>query len=180
MNYEKAIKHLKELYEISIEMQNAGITEKGNEKDLSIKCGIKALEEIQEYKSIGTVEDCKTAMKFYKDNDCELRSYRAIGTSEELYISHRNLKRYEEIGTPEECRAAMEKQKAKKPELECGTRTWADCDGNFRRRIDKCYICPSCEIFLGYVSDCKDEQCQDDYCRHCGQVLLWDCERDTE
>ena len=37
----------------------------------------------------------------------------------------------------------------------------------------KCCICPSCEGFIGYMIDCKDECYQDNYCPSCGQNLDW-------
>ena len=63
----------------------------GEEMDVAIK----ALEEIQQYRAIGTVEQlewCKDASHW-----------------KSLY--EEKLAKYEAIGTPEECRAAVEKQK---------------------------------------------------------------------
>lgn len=74
------------------------------------------------------------------------------------------LAEYEAIGTVEECREAREKQRGRKPYIQS--------DGHGQTEID-CYECPNCDSFLGYVSDCKDEQYQDSYCRNCGQVIDW-------
>lgn len=76
-----------------------------------------------------------------------------------------NLEEYEEIGAVEECREAMERQREKKPYIQS--------DGHGETELD-CYECPNCDSFLGYVSDCKDEQYQDSYCRNCGQAILWE------
>lgn len=72
---------------------------------------------------------------------------------------------YKKIGTVEECREARERQSGKKPYIQS--------DGHRETEID-CFECPNCGSFLGYVSDCKDEQYQDDYCRNCGQAILWE------
>ena len=63
--------------------------------------GIKALEEIQQYRAIGTVE--------------KVREYKEIADNMEavsmaaLCVSLNKLKEYQKIGTPEECRTAVEK-----------------------------------------------------------------------
>jgi hypothetical protein len=71
----------------------------------SIDVAIKALEEVQKYRAIGTLEELKEAMKYV----WLVKKHGTIGKALEECAE------YESIGTPEECRAAMEKQKAKKP-----------------------------------------------------------------
>lgn len=76
--------------------------------DLAIKAkqtAINALEEVQQYRAIGTLEELKEAMKYV----WLVKKHGTIGKALEECAE------YESIGTPEECRAAMEKQKAKKP-----------------------------------------------------------------
>lgn len=68
---------------------------------------IKALEEVQQYRAIGTPEELKAAMKYVY----LAKKHGTVGQVIE------NCVKYEEIGTPEECRAAMEKQNVNK-ELE--------------------------------------------------------------
>lgn len=63
-------------------------------KDVAV-VAIKALEEVQQYREIGSVEQ----MKNQKEN---------------LSVAYRIISDYESIGTVEECRKAVEKQKAKK------------------------------------------------------------------
>lgn len=71
------------------------------------KMAIKALEEIQQYRTIGTVEEIKKVVQFLSlDND--------NGIIEDLQL----LNKYQFIGTVEECREARERQKGKKPEFE--------------------------------------------------------------
>ena len=83
------------------------------------------------------------------------------------------IQQYRSIGTVEECREAVEKNRAKKPIKYGGTRQGLDNDGNSISWQEDCYECPTCESFLGYVSDCKDENYQDDYCQNCGQHIDW-------
>lgn len=52
---------------------------------------------------------------------------------------------------------ALEKQIAKKPVL----------------YADDCLECPTCDSFIGYASDCKDEHYQANNCSGCGQKLDW-------
>lgn len=67
----------------------------------------KALEEVQQYRAIGTLEELKEAMKYV----WLVKKHGTIGKALEECAE------YELIGTPEECRAAVEKQKIDK-ELE--------------------------------------------------------------
>lgn len=68
---------------------------------------IKALEEVQQYRTIVTPEELKAVMKYVY----LAKKHGTVGQVIE------NCVKYEEIGTPEECRAAMEKQNVNK-ELE--------------------------------------------------------------
>ncbi len=68
---------------------------------------INALEEVQQYRAIGTLEELITAMKYVR----LAKAHRTVGRAIE------ECAKYEEIGTPEECRAAVEKQNVNK-ELE--------------------------------------------------------------
>lgn len=70
----------------------------------SCEVAIKALEEVQKYRAIGTPEELKTTMQYVR----LAKAHRTVGRAIE------ECAKYEEIGTPEECRAAVEKQTAKK------------------------------------------------------------------
>lgn len=72
-----------------------------------IEVAIKALEEVRQYRAIGTPEELKAAMKYVY----LAKKHGTVGQVIE------NCVKYEEIGTPEECRAAVEKQIVEK-ELE--------------------------------------------------------------
>ena len=63
--------------------------------------------------------------------------------------------------------AALEKQIPKKPYIQ---QVEIDCYEH------DCMECPSCDSFLGYATDCKEEHYQDNYCPHCGQRIDWKVE----
>lgn len=79
---------------------------------------IKALEEIQQYRAIGTVEELQDMKNNYFEALSDWRQYRKIGTLEE-------------------CRAAMEKQTAKRPDYEGD----GYADGHL---VYDTWICPCC------------------------------------
>ena len=68
----------------------------------AMELAVKSLEEIQQYRAIGTVKEIK------------IREAQAKRLSEGYLTNLGILREYQSIGTPEECRAAVEKQKAKK------------------------------------------------------------------
>lgn len=92
-----------------------------------LNMAIKALEEIQQYREIGTVADIKKAVNVLKE------------TLHELY-------KYRKIGTVEECRTAIEKQKAKKIEYE----GFFSQDGFAHYRMGKC---PNCDRWYRNTDD---------------------------
>ena len=59
---------------------------------------------------------------------------------------------------------ALEKQIPKKPYIQ--QVKLDDCEQD-------CMECPNCDSFLGYAFECKEEHYQDNYCKHCGQLLNW-------
>lgn len=88
---------------------------------------IKALEEVQQYRAIGTMEELQTMKEHGGFTGVELaniaamqmklKEYEAIGTSEELQDMKSNYfealsdwRQYRKIGTLEECRTARKKQ----------------------------------------------------------------------
>lgn len=79
---------------------------------------INALEEIQQYRAIGMVEELQDMKSNYFEALSDWRQYRKIGTLEE-------------------CRAAVEKQTAKKPDYEGDGYS----DGQL---VYDTWICPSC------------------------------------
>lgn len=129
----------------------------------ALNLSVSSLEEIQQYRAIGTVEEIKR-MQGYSDL---AKKHSTIGQVIDSCAE------YEAIGTVEECREARERQRAKKPVKYGDTRQGLDNDGNSISWQEDCYDCPTCGSFLGYVGDCNDEQYQDGYCRNCGQAIDW-------
>lgn len=110
-----------------------------------IDYAITALKEVQKYREIRTVEECRTAMDYWK----YLRERRCG-----LDAVVEKCMEYEKIGTVEECRKAVEKQKPKK-----------SIDYNEDLGYFKCPSC-GCSIMADEFSDHK-------YCLNCGQKLEW-------
>lgn len=116
----------------------------------------KALEEIQQYREIGTVEKIKEELdKLRNDNECQ-GLYFTLEERKALAKQSRELSEYKEIGTIEEFKALKEKNEPKKPIL--------------NNKINEFYIkeaklCPSCHSYINNYSG--------DYCRDCGQKLDW-------
>lgn len=115
-----------------------------------------ALEEIQQYREIGTVDDFKRLdylKRRYEDETydyCGEYGTRECGAESRLEM----LNEYEAIGMVEECKAAIERQRAKKPiKDEHGH----DC-------------CPNC----GWIV-CYDEWGGRylPHCENCGQAIDW-------
>ena len=114
-------------------------------EDYVIEEAIKALEEIQQYRKIGTVKEIKTAKKYI-----DLKKKCGTPTNTIDVCAE-----YVAIGTVEECREAVEKQKAKKP---------------FRGRVingNEYEICRKCTAIV------KDEEWKAKYCPVCGQAIDW-------
>ena len=132
-----------------------GIEITGNGKRVAdfiagLEIAISALKEIQKYREIGTVEECK-----------ELASMVTTEKKNVLGQIVDEWKEYIEIGTMEECRKSVEKQIAKQ------------CD------IDSCpdhihYKCPSCgQIKLSvYKHGFPRLGRITKYCENCGQALI--------
>lgn len=108
-----------------------------------IDLAINALEEVQQYRAIGTPEELQTMKEHGGFTGVELANIAAM---------QMKLKEYEAIGTPEECREAVEKQTDEKPTAVLGT---------FGGKEYECKNCGS-DVCYG-----------DEYCRWCGQKLDW-------
>ena len=92
---------------------------------------IRALEEVQRYRKIGTLEELKKVSKYLR----LVKKHGTVGKAIEACAE------YEEIGTVEECRKAMEKQKPENPREVCGL-----FDGT-------AYDCPYCGDDVRYLSE---------------------------
>lgn len=115
----------------------------------ALRCIRKALEEIQQYREIGTVKEIK------------IREAQFARLSEGYLSDLTLLRDYQAIGTLEECRVAAERMKPKKPTYDGdgyspdGTFVWDE------------WLCPNCNS--RYEVDYDNY----DYCPNCGQHLDW-------
>lgn len=117
-----------------------------------------ALNEIQQYREIGTVEECKemAAIANKKTNPDELAKIIVEWIQ------------YNKIGTVEECREAVEKQKAKEPKDSLKINPVIDGNGAYVDANMTVYlICPNCGEMVGINDEC------DNYCSECGQAIRW-------
>lgn len=157
-------------------------------------CGftIAALEELQQYRQIGTVDE-------FKEKIAELKRWHTPKINEKIrnpfantstLICHNcnhkdeyieelesRIEEYEKIGTVDECREAREKQIPQKPELiEVKTQGLVG-DGTHTSKVSyqsDAYECPKCGSFLGFKADCCcGGYYQDSFCSACGQALKW-------
>lgn len=101
------------------------------------KCIINALEEIQQYREIGTMEKIKEELdRLRNDNECQ-GLYFTFEERQDLARQHKELEAYRSIGTVEECRAAMEKQK--EMITYCDENDCSDCPfHNTSKKYNKC------------------------------------------
>lgn len=101
---------------------------------------IDALEEIQQYREIGTVEEIKRMQKYY----ALAKKHSTIGKVIDSCAE------YEDIGTVEECREAMERQNGKKPVLNENSNVMfcPVCERRVRRNYD--LHCSGCGQLLDH------------------------------
>lgn len=151
---------IKRLQTINIILTNkAGHKEDGFEKtftfsDITAICtAIQALEEVQAYRAIGTVEDLKTMKENGAFSGVELAQILAM---------QKKLKKYQSIGTIDEFKALKEKNGPKKPDYEAD----GYADGELVYDYAKCPICGH-----DFEYGINDWECE--YCSDCGQKLDW-------
>lgn len=148
--------------------------------DKAVDMAIKALEEIQQYRVIGTVEECRAAMEKHnskesKEMPCNhCRNYYDCKSdkkdncdscfflypTKEWQMEHTEEYKHGYAKAMEECREAIEKQKAKSVIFDMPLRVLE---------------CPMCGNYVQTVQD--DEGCINGtipkYCKNCGQKLNW-------
>lgn len=106
---------------------------------------IKALEEVQQYREIGTIKEIK------------IREAQFARLAEGYLNDLTLLREYQTIGTAEEFKALKEKETPKKPILSKSMITEKEYQ-----------ICPICERLALY------DGIKFDYCQYCGQKLDWE------
>lgn len=145
MDYQEVIERFKRGYLVD---SNGDTTQKDFE---ALKIAISAMQELQEYKQLGTLEEIKM-LKATHFSGIELAK---------ISCRLKQLEKYVDIGTLEEVREAVEKQREKKPTYDGdgyapdGTFVWDE------------WICPKCG--KRYEVDYDDY----DYCPNCGQHIDW-------
>lgn len=116
---------------------------------VAIEIAIEALKEIQQYRKIGTVEECR-----------EMASIISKVERNELAKIIDEWLLYKKIGTVEECREAVESQKPKKPKK---PKEILRHRGGFEMQH-----CPKCDT--DYQVD-RRYKIKDGYCPACGKLL---------
>lgn len=118
----------------------------------------KALEEVQEYRKLGTLEELARANKY-------IDLAKKHGTIGEMIDE---CAEYEAIGTVEECREAVDKQKPKAPKDSLKIKPVIDENGSYVDADVTVYLlCPNCGEMVGI-----DENV-DKFCHECGQAIQW-------
>ena len=120
------------------------------EANNAIEMAIQALEEVQAYRAIGTVEELQDVYELCESLEEAVKVGNAL--VEEL-------KKYQSIGTVEDFKALKEKAEPKKPYLYQNGLLDA-----------KMWHCPVCKKEV--ISDWNREL-ENDYCHNCGQRLDW-------
>ena len=141
MTEQEAIKRIKEKH--CTENQNCTDSCMHGAEHCAYSMAIKALEEIQQYRAIGTVKEIK------------IKEAQFARLSEGYLNDLSLLREYQAIGTIEELKALTEKSVAKKP-----------LNDGMQRPFS--YYCPNCKEELsddGYEPD-------EEYCCNCGQHIL--------
>ena len=108
---------------------------------------INALEEVQKYRAIGTLEELIRGKRYMNI----AKHHGTIGQVIDECVA------YEAIGTPEECRAAMERQNPRTAIAE------KEDTGTTK------YTCPACGMYRGWSTGLFPAR----YCWKCGQKLDW-------
>lgn len=110
-----------------------------------------ALEEIQQYRAIGTVEELSRASRYIM----LAKKHGTIGQMIDECVA------YEEIGTVEECREAVEKQKPK------DVVKFSEIIETIFREIERTALfCPECGSYI-----CEEKDDMPKHCNNCGQAI---------
>jgi len=129
----------------------------GCAQNIAIEMAITALEEIQAYRAIGTVEELKTAIKYVSLAKKNGTVGKAIDSCAE----------YESIGTVEEFKDLKEKNEPKKPIEK--VLPYSEEFG-----LNSEWKCPTCGAYIGYFTEGMSEPEQMEYCNKCGQHIARD------
>ena len=156
MDYQEAIDVLSnEIGCVELDSNNRGHIYESEQKFMdACNTAISAMQEMQEYRKLGTLVEVREAMqelKLYKDAKLCL-------IPEDVFSKQcEEADAYREIGTLEEVREAVEKQRAKKP----------NNVGAEGYRYTDTYRCPTCGGNFSGTGIAN-------YCYHCGQKIDWE------
>lgn len=123
-----------------------------------LEMAITALEEIQSYRAIGTVERFKQLSKQFAPHCTDETSCRERHCNKCDKYRKEN-EQYHAIGTVEECRTAVERMKPKKPYC------ISEIDDNDNAMVE----CPICHANSDYAIN----RIKSGHCWRCGQALDW-------
>lgn len=129
---------------------------------------IKALEELKQYRAIGTTEELQTMKEHGGFTGVELA---------QIAADQMKLKEYQEIGTVEVCRMAVRKQTARRALHQgCYDKdgVWHEWNGINGKPYE---LCPSCGVNLCCEMPTNRKP---EYCKDCGQKLNWDRRANNE
>lgn len=118
----------------------------------ALNLSISSLEEIQQYRAIGTVKEVK-----------RMQRYSAFAKHSTIGKVIDSCAEYEAIGTVEEFREARERQRGKKPEFESNL---SDYTSRFVCECGK-------RVIVKHDSGVMDNHDAPNYCSNCGQRFDW-------
>ena len=159
----------------------------------SCEVAVQALEEVQQYRAIGTPEELITAMKYVR----LAKAHRTVGRAIE------ECAKYEEIGTPEECRKSVEicksmiKRNITPEDMEEYMKFEDECikkGFTFKSLLEarkkqtakrlkyssfykghgiRVTVCPACNNTVDFLCKGNWETGKLEHCPNCGQKLDW-------
>lgn len=149
MTENEAIERLK-CMRLFMRINDKASESKFSEEDyIANEMAIKAIEEIHQYRAIGTVGRFQQLTKQFKPHVTDKTSCPHRGCNKcDMY--RKENEKYHEIGTVEECREARERQRVK------------DIIHNPDGGVDEDWLCPTCGKFCSPYFK---------HCQHCGQSV---------
>lgn len=128
------------------------------EEKEAYKMAISALEEIRQYREIGTIEQLKNQKENLNLAYQIINNYEQYGTIEGFREAVEIQKAYEKTGlTPEQIRKLKERDTEKAPVK----------DTQSKIRYTDNFICPNCGRHFAYIGLPK-------FCNECGQRIQWE------
>lgn len=131
--------------------------EPADEERLAANKAIDLIQELQQYRATGTVEEIKEILQIISEGQDDVDE---SGISTGLLHTLLEYAEYKKIGTVEECQEARERQRAKKPVYPY---------------LKSFPTCPNCgEVNLQQENEYGNVVANYDFCPDCGQAILWE------